>query len=547
MLLTKTVQMSWNPRNKYYYENLGFLYTKFGDKFNVSVELLNPNSSYEVDVLCDYCLEKGIKNIVPKKYHNYVAENNKYDIKKDACKSCIQLKKKDITLGKYHESILARDDVRFWTFKENRLGELDKYIKEHKVINNMKKDKIGLSILRAFATYKDSMEEAIQYLGYDLDEVKIPTKTDIYNSVDKIISKIDSFINLYNRFPTIKETSKDLEIPIYVLNKFGGLFEIKKVMNYNDKDDLIDDNGWYNKSSYEYIVAQFLIHNNVTYKREQYPFPKEEGRHRSDFTFYLNSKDIIHCEVWGYDENNTGRINSVYTETKSIKKLLYIKHNIKLIELNNTIFLNKYQDIYNILCNAFREIITSGCEEFDLQVLIPPNKLNETDLFNTVMQYSDDSNYIPSTLMFEDNNKTGLYYEIIKRYGSLGNFAKKFNKTPHKYNSNVFEQGDVFNIFSNMIKKYKKVLTFEECKKYGYGDLRKLVNKNGGYINNKLEFYKYSISNKLEIPNVEIQWINDLINKNIKWISNKITDDQVKIAKSIIDNLGLIKEGINSI
>ena len=41
-------------------------------------------------------------------------------------------------------------------------------------------------------------------------------------------------------------------------------------MNRDEKDDmcyigndLIDDSGFRNRSHYEYIVAQFLIHNNI--------------------------------------------------------------------------------------------------------------------------------------------------------------------------------------------------------------------------------------------------------------------------------------------
>ena len=48
--------MKWNPRNKKYYEELGYVFTTYGDEFEVKVEDLAKGSMYKVQCICDNCL-----------------------------------------------------------------------------------------------------------------------------------------------------------------------------------------------------------------------------------------------------------------------------------------------------------------------------------------------------------------------------------------------------------------------------------------------------------------------------------------------------------
>lgn len=67
MLLSKTVLMKWNIKNKQYYESLGYKFTRFKDEFEVPVEHLLPSSKAIVDVQCDFCGE----TVVKKTYQTY--------------------------------------------------------------------------------------------------------------------------------------------------------------------------------------------------------------------------------------------------------------------------------------------------------------------------------------------------------------------------------------------------------------------------------------------------------------------------------------------
>jgi len=81
-LITENTPIKWNPANKKWYENKGYIYTKMGDEFEVKVEDLSVGSNSLVDIQCDGC-GGVLKNI---KWHTYlrcVHKNGKY-----FCLSC---------------------------------------------------------------------------------------------------------------------------------------------------------------------------------------------------------------------------------------------------------------------------------------------------------------------------------------------------------------------------------------------------------------------------------------------------------------------------
>ena len=49
------VIVSWSSRNKYYYESLGYIYTKMHDKFEVIMKELLPSSNAKIVGVCDKC------------------------------------------------------------------------------------------------------------------------------------------------------------------------------------------------------------------------------------------------------------------------------------------------------------------------------------------------------------------------------------------------------------------------------------------------------------------------------------------------------------
>jgi len=97
MLLTKEVEMKWHPSNKKWYENKGYIFTKWRDGFIVSVEDL-PNGSHAlVDVQCDECGEI-LCNMSWQEYKKYVKDDGKYYCNKCASKLFGHIKHRETSI-----------------------------------------------------------------------------------------------------------------------------------------------------------------------------------------------------------------------------------------------------------------------------------------------------------------------------------------------------------------------------------------------------------------------------------------------------------------
>lgn len=97
MLMTKTVEMRWNSKNKAYYESRGYTYTRMKDTFLVNVEDLKNGSNVTVKVKCDYC---G-REFYVRWYSYYILK--KKDNKTDCCSNpeCTAKKSQESLLIKY--------------------------------------------------------------------------------------------------------------------------------------------------------------------------------------------------------------------------------------------------------------------------------------------------------------------------------------------------------------------------------------------------------------------------------------------------------------
>ncbi|MFY0802060.1 hypothetical protein [Peribacillus frigoritolerans] len=315
MLKTTHVIVRWNPRNINYYKKFGYKFTKVGESFKIPVEHLIPgNKKNNLEIICDYCGEifprsnsdhqliKNKKRLLPKLHYKKMKENI--------------IKKKD-------EGILTKDDNGYWSFKENRLRQFKQYIEAGNDVSHMYIHPEGQKIILAFKRYNHSLKDALAELGYDIHSLdfssnsNIPTYHGFFRDFENVKTAIEKFITNYEHFPTIDEMEHTLGINRSNIDFHGGVDAIRRKLNYFNKDELIDDNGFKNNSIYEYIVAQFLIHNaKIPYKREQLPFSLLGKKYRSDFTLEPKGEEPIHTEVWGGSgkRNNSRRI--VYQRTK---------------------------------------------------------------------------------------------------------------------------------------------------------------------------------------------------------------------------------------
>jgi hypothetical protein len=108
-LISKTVTMKWNGRNKKWFESKGYVYTKMGEEFEVRVEDLFENSDFLVVAKCDGCGE--IKKIPWNNYLGHVKSIGKYYCKKCANQGHQKFKSfHDWCIEKHCDHLLERWD-----------------------------------------------------------------------------------------------------------------------------------------------------------------------------------------------------------------------------------------------------------------------------------------------------------------------------------------------------------------------------------------------------------------------------------------------------
>ena len=137
LLLSKTVKMKWNSKNKARYESMGYTYTRMMDELEINVRDLCDSSLTDVDVKCDYC---GC--IYKKPWYRYRKERN--IIPKDACCKCKNLKAKDSFVAIYGvDNPFRLDDVK----EKSKQTCIEKYGVENVSLSDTIKQKIENSFM----------------------------------------------------------------------------------------------------------------------------------------------------------------------------------------------------------------------------------------------------------------------------------------------------------------------------------------------------------------------------------------------------------------
>ena len=118
-LISKTVIMKWNPRNKKYYEELGYVFTTYGDEFEVKVEDLAKGSMYKVQCICDNCGEM----LPPWTYQSY-----NRSVKEDGKTYCNKCAKKIYGVNNIKKTRLKNSKSFYdWCIENNRQDLLDRW------------------------------------------------------------------------------------------------------------------------------------------------------------------------------------------------------------------------------------------------------------------------------------------------------------------------------------------------------------------------------------------------------------------------------------
>jgi len=166
MLITKEVEVEITNRNKGHYNKIG--YNCFsGDIIHIKVEDLFKGSSLVVESLCDYCLKEGVETILPKPYHRYNKEREKFP--SDTCYKHRYEKESDKLKYNNDNGLLTITDRRYYTFKENRLKGLKNHIDEFGTITNL--EKLDKHLYGEILRCKESPTLLAEEMGYSILDI----------------------------------------------------------------------------------------------------------------------------------------------------------------------------------------------------------------------------------------------------------------------------------------------------------------------------------------------------------------------------------------
>lgn len=421
MIISTEVETIWNPSTREHYISKGYSFTKHREILRVSVNDLTLNSSVLIEVECDYCKKHQKKEygVIWKSIDNCILGSY----------SCADCKGKK-TIAQHNEKqrrgLLSRGDKGYWRFEENRIKELQLFIELNGSINGIR-SKDG-KLYEEIIKYDKSLEKLVKLANYNWDEVSSISPTNYNKDFENVKRKIECFIEENNRFPLWEEITKVLKIQIKDISYHGGIDEIKKKIGYSSEDNLIDDRGYPNKSGIEYMVAQYLIKNGISYLRDKEPFISR--KFTCDFYLEGENKDAFYVEVWGYRERDTGKVGKRYSNSKKEKIKLYNENRLNLISINyEDVERLTFDEIQYYIKNKFSKLNGKNFKIFENCSFMRPNKLTDEEILNEIMKYSDNPNKLPPQRLLHEAGLYSYIMEIRKRYVGYQGFADAFNKT----------------------------------------------------------------------------------------------------------------------
>lgn len=105
----QTVKVIWKPFSREWYENKGYVFTKYNKPFYAKVKDLSPSSVVKIEVTCDYC-----GKVYQKPYRDVLISHCVNNI--DTCKECKG--------HKIHESVHSKNAKRTYERLQERCSEL---------------------------------------------------------------------------------------------------------------------------------------------------------------------------------------------------------------------------------------------------------------------------------------------------------------------------------------------------------------------------------------------------------------------------------------
>jgi len=381
MLITKEVTTKWSPSNKKWYENKGYIFTKWNDEFEAKVEDLQDFSHMLVDVQCDHCGEI-IKNTQWKNYLRCVKRHGKY-----YCQECRKKQKNYYqTISKHQTfpiSITSPEVIKFLVNKEDAL----KYSKGSKAQLPMKCPDCGL-------------EKRMRIERLIRSGIACPKCSDGVSYPEKFMFQFFEQLSLIFKVQLSKTTfswCKGYRYDFYI-EKINGIIEAGGLQHYEEIN-----NNWNsleetqnNDFDKEWLARENKIKNYLiidcrkselkwikdSIMRSRLPkllgFEKEDIDWLKCHEWACSSLVKVVCELWDREKQNTLEIsNRLKISTSTIRK--YLKQGVELgwcdYNFKNIINKNLNHSLQfigkKVICITTEEIfnsLTEASKKYDIKL-----------------------------------------------------------------------------------------------------------------------------------------------------------------------------------
>jgi hypothetical protein len=424
------VNVSWNNNNVEHYENLGFIFTKIKDRFNVDVSQLPNGSNLKVLIKCDQCGTEKLRS-----YAQALKDVNHF---------CSKICSKDYCI--YTKEQLVDE---FYKFKEdhNRYPEC----------SEMQVNKGYLSsyyYIKVWGSWSNFLEE---------NNIHIISNRDTWSEDDKN--------TLFKMYPT--ERKEDIVTALegrYNWNSIStkaGILGIKRKCLYTERGH-----------SKQYLIDQFW---NYYREHNVYPYAKQlknptqatYTRVFGSWATFLKELGIMGSNDWYFCDEDVLRENyEKKTQEEIIEKLMIkrkwnsIKHKASELGLKRS-----------------GEVRRKFSDEFLISEL--GRFYNEFGKVPTNEDFTNDKNF-PSPKCYqkrfgswnESLVKAGLNLNNIMKHSreliieDTLNFYKLYNRSP-MYNELKYKRGIVayyWDTWNNLLKECGLPVTIEDCKLKSKGE-----------------------------------------------------------------------------
>lgn len=253
-----TTEMRWHPKNKQYYIDKGYVFTKMGDSFIVKAKDLLPCSHAVVKVQCDFC-----GKILDVKMENYTHRGKLSD--GYACKKCEWEKINQSIKNKY-----GVDNVFQLPYFQEKAKEtmMEKYGVEHNSQMPNHQEKVKKTMMERYGVeyYTQSLEGKEKVKESNRKKYGVDYHTQLPESIEKI-----------------KQTQ---------IERYGGIGMGSPVVSLKIKKSLKEHYGGNPMKNPEIVEKR----NRTLYKKGNGPISKpQEQLHKLLIEIYGNSKLNYPC------------------------------------------------------------------------------------------------------------------------------------------------------------------------------------------------------------------------------------------------------------